>query len=69
MGMGRDDEPSSTKTDARCSVCGERPITSRTVDDGAVVWHCQDHLPEDEAELYRALREAGFEAPPPRTIH
>lgn len=58
------------KTHLCCSVCGEPPITSRIIDDGAVVWHCQDHLEADERELFRALvEEEGFELPAKPTIH
>ncbi len=57
------------KTYARCTVCGEQPITSRVIDDGAVVWHCQNHLEGDALHLYRELRADGWDAPPPRTIH
>ncbi|HEY5379531.1 MAG TPA: hypothetical protein VIJ78_08340 [Pseudolabrys sp.] len=52
-----------------CSICGEPPITSRIIDDGAVVWHCQDHLADDEMEIYEELRDNGWEAPPRKTIH
>lgn len=58
-----------TKSRVCCSVCGELPVTSRTVDDGAIVWHCQDHLEADERALFEQLLEDGFDAPPPRTIH
>jgi hypothetical protein len=52
-----------------CSICGEPPVTSRTIDDGAVVWHCHLHLEADERALYEELLEDGWEAPPARTIH
>ncbi len=57
------------KSIERCSVCGELPVTSRTVDDGAVVWHCPNHLEGDALDLYRHLRADGWEAPPPATVH
>jgi hypothetical protein len=59
----------SKKPVLSCSVCGEPPITSRIIDDGAVIWHCQDHLEADERVVYEELLEDGFEAPPPHTLH
>ncbi len=53
----------------RCSVCGEPPVTARVVDDGAVVWHCPNHLEGETRALYRDLRAQGWDAPPPRTVH
>ena len=53
----------------RCTVCGEPPITARIIDDGAIVWHCQNHLEGPALDLYEELREDGWDAPPPRTIH
>jgi hypothetical protein len=50
-------------------ICGEPPITARIIDDGAVVWHCQNHLEGDALDLYEELCEDGWDAPPPRTIH
>jgi hypothetical protein len=52
-----------------CSICGEPPVTSRRIDDGAVVWHCRDHLEADERVAFDALVAEGWEAPRPRTIH
>ncbi|HXQ53744.1 MAG TPA: hypothetical protein VN802_21805 [Stellaceae bacterium] len=52
-----------------CSICGEPPITSRIIDDGAVIWHCHDHLEAHEREIFDELLDDGWEAPPPRTIH
>ncbi|HUZ74520.1 MAG TPA: hypothetical protein VMU87_16165 [Stellaceae bacterium] len=53
----------------RCSVCGEPPVTARIVADGAVVWQCQNHLEGEARALYRDLRDDGWDAPPPRTVH
>jgi hypothetical protein len=52
-----------------CSVCGDPPVTSRVIDDGAVIWHCQLHLEADERELFEELLEDGLDAPPARTLH
>jgi len=52
-----------------CSVCGEPPVTSRIIDDGAVVWHCHHHLEADEREVFEELIEDGWDGPPPRTLH
>ena len=59
----------SNETHCSCSICGEPPVTSRTIDDGAVVWHCQYHLEADERELFEELIEDGWEGPPARTLH
>jgi hypothetical protein len=52
-----------------CCVCGEPPVTAQIIADGAVVWHCPNHLEGEARELYRELRNEGWEAPPPKTIH
>lgn len=52
-----------------CSICGEPPVTSRVIDDGAIIWHCQDHLEADERDIYEQLLDEGWEAPLPRTLH
>ena len=57
------------KTALCCNVCGELPVTSRIIDDGAVIWHCHDHLEADEREIFDELVEDGLELPPPRTLH
>ena len=57
------------KANLCCSICGETPVTSRIIDDGAVIWHCQDHLEGDEREIYEELLDEGWEAPKPRTLH
>jgi hypothetical protein len=59
----------SKKAHLCCSICGETPVTSRVIDDGAIIWHCQDHLEGDEREIYEELLDEGWEAPPPRTLH
>ena len=59
----------SKKAQLCCSICGELPVTSRIIDDGAIIWHCQDHLEGDEREIYEELLDEGWEAPPPRTLH
>jgi len=53
----------------RCSVCGEPPVTARIIDDGAVVWNCPNHLEGPVRELYRDLRDDGWDAPAPKTVH
>jgi hypothetical protein len=52
-----------------CSICGDPPVTSRVIDDGAVIWHCQLHLEADERELFEELLEDGLDAPPAHTLH
>lgn len=59
----------SKKAHLYCSICGETPVTSRIIDDGAIIWHCQDHLEDDEREIYEELLDEGWEAPLLRTIH
>jgi hypothetical protein len=55
---------------AICTVCGEPPVTAHEESgDGAIVWLCPNHLEGQALELYEELREEGWDAPAPKTIH
>ena len=52
-----------------CSVCGEPAMVDRIEPDRSETPLCANHLPPDAREMYEKLREAGWPAPPPKTVH
>jgi hypothetical protein len=52
-----------------CTLCGEPAVTMRREPGDPYTPLCANHLPPEARETYEALRDLGWDAPPPKSTH